>query len=83
MKRTDLGVILLTSLIIISSISLTLVGESRPDVYLSMAILIYFVYTSIDYSLRMRSSLKVIDIALFTVFIVIVTIRVLMILNII
>lgn len=83
MKRTDLGVILLTSLIIISSISLTLVGESRPDVYLSMAILIHFVYTSIDYSLRMRSSLKVIDIALFTVFIVIVTIRVLMILNII
>jgi len=83
LKRTDLGVILLTSLIIISSISLTLVGESRPDVYLSMAILIYFVYTSIDYSLRMRSSLKVIDIALFTVFIVIVTIRVLMILNII
>lgn len=83
MKRTDLGVILLTSLIIISSISLTLVGESRPDVYLSMAILIHFVYTSIDYSLRMRSSLKVIDIALFTVFIAIVTIRVLMILNII
>jgi len=83
LKRTDLGVILLTSLIIISSISLTLVGESRPDVYLSMAILIHFVYTSIDYSLRMRSSLKVIDIALFTVFIAIVTIRVLMILNII
>lgn len=83
MKRTDLSVILLTSLTIISSISLALVGESRPDVYLSMAILIYFVYTSIDYSLRMKSSLKVVDIALFTAFIVIVTIRVLMILKII
>jgi len=83
LKRTDLSVILLTSLTIISSISLALVGESRPDVYLSMAILIYFVYTSIDYSLRMKSSLKVVDIALFTAFIVIVTIRVLMILKII
>jgi len=83
MMKSDVGIVVLSILITLSSVALVLVGESRPDVYLSMSILIYFIYTSVDYSLRIKARLKVVDAVLFTVFAAVVAVRVLMILGII
>ena len=83
MMKSDVGIVVLSILITLSSVALVLVGESRPDVYLSMSILIYFIYTSVDYSLRIKARLKVVDAVLFTVFAAVVAARVLMILGII
>ncbi len=80
-RKSDVGILALSALITISSVALVLVGESRPDVYLSISILIYFIYTSVDYSLRIKARLRIVDVTLFAVFAAVVAIRVLMILG--
>ncbi len=60
---------------------LTLTGERRADAYVSVSILIYFVYTSIDPEMRLKFKLKTLDIAYFLVFSAIVTVRILSILG--
>ncbi len=61
--------------------SLAVLGEKRIDAYLSMAILVYFVSTSILPTIREHSRLTIMDILLFTVFMAIVAYRVLSILG--
>ena len=68
--------ILFTVLVVIATLALIYVGELRPDAYLAVAILIYFIYTSVNYSFRFRVKLKVVDLLLITTFSLIVAYRV-------
>lgn len=68
--------IIFTLLMFISISMLLYVGEARPDAYLGVAILVYFIYTSVNYSFRSKVYLKPVDIILITVFAVIVAYRV-------
>lgn len=68
--------ILFTVLAVIATLVLIYVGELRPDAYLAVAILIYFIYTSVNYSFRFRVKLKVVDLLLITTFSLIVAYRV-------
>lgn len=63
-------------LLAVATLALTYVGESRPDAYLSVAILTYFIYTSVNYGFRLRVKLKAVDLSLMAVFILIVAHRV-------
>ncbi|MEM4567563.1 MAG: hypothetical protein QXM48_04480 [Sulfolobales archaeon] len=68
--------ILFTLLILISVFMLIYVGEVRPDAYLAVAILVYFIYTSVNHSFRSKIYLKPVDIVLITVFAIIVAYKV-------
>ena len=68
--------IVFTVLVVITTLTLIYVGELRPDAYLAITILIYFIYTSINYSFRFRVKLKVIDVSLIIIFSLIVIYRV-------
>jgi hypothetical protein len=68
--------ILFTVLVVIATLALIYVGELRPDAYLAIAILIYFIYTSVNYGFRFRVKLKVVDLLLITTFSLIVAYRV-------
>ena len=83
MRTLDRDILLLTILLTTIVISFVLLGESRPDVYVSVTILNYFIVTSLSYSLRSTTKIKFLDIALLIVFMVIVTYRILAILKII
>ena len=83
MTHIDRDILIYALLLIIAVIALVLVGESRPDVYLSITILIYFIYTSINYSIRSRAKLKILDTILLLIFLTIVTYRVLEVLKVI
>jgi len=61
--------------------SLAVLGEKRPDAYVSVSVLVYFVATSVLPSLRRSADLRVADIALAAVFLVVVALRVLSILG--
>jgi len=61
--------------------SLTILGESRIDAYVSIAILTYFISTTILPSIREASNLRLVDIVLIAVFAFIVAVRVLEILG--
>jgi len=77
----DREIILYAILSTIVIISFILIGETRPDVYLSISILIYFIYTSISRNIRLRAKLTILDISLLTVFSIIVVYRILTILE--
>ena len=81
MEIMDREIIIYTILLTIVIISFVLIGETRPDVYLSISILIYFIYTSISHNIRLRAKLTVLDISLLTVFSVIVVYKILTILE--
>jgi len=78
MDREIIVYAILSTIVIISFI---LIGETRPDVYLSISILIYFIYTSISRNIRLRAKLTILDISLLTVFSIIVIYRILTILE--
>ncbi len=69
-------VILLTILVVTAVSMLAYVGELRPDAYLAITILIYFIYTSVNYGFRFRVNLKFIDASLIITFALIVGYRV-------
>ncbi|MEM1541154.1 MAG: hypothetical protein QW101_00310 [Ignisphaera sp.] len=83
MNRVIVSLIVYALLTSILTIFLVLVGESRPDAYLSVAILIYFIFTAIDNSIRSRAKMLAVDIALLTVFTAMVLFRVLIVLEVI
>ena len=82
MKPIDLSILLFSTIYIVSMIILVLLGENRPDVYVSIGILVYFIYISLDTRIRENTNMKYVNILLFTVFMVIVAYRVLTILGI-
>ena len=81
MEVMDREVIIYAILLTIVIISFILIGETRSDVYLSISILIYFIYTSISRNIRLRAKLTILDISLLTVFSIIVIYRILTILE--
>ncbi len=81
MRPDDLGVALLSAFMTLASVALALLGESRPDVYFSMSVLTYFIYTSIDPTLRSRSKLAPIDAALIIAFSAVIALRVIQVLK--
>lgn len=83
MDRTDKSLVLFTLTIALIMLLLIAVGESRPDAYIAVAIILYFIYTTIDPALRHRANLRVLDVVLVSIFVLITVIRILMVLNII
>lgn len=81
MEAMDKEIIVYTILLIIMTISFVLVGETRPDAYLSISILVYFIFTSISHNIRLRAKLIILDISLLTILMIIVTYRILTILK--
>jgi hypothetical protein len=70
-------IVIYTLLHTIMIISLLLLGETRVDVYISLSVLVYFISTSILPEIRERADLKAADIILITIFVIIVSLRVL------
>jgi len=68
--------LIFTVLVVIATLALIYVGELRPDAYLAITILTYFIYTSVNYGFRFRVKLKIIDVVLLITFALIVTYRV-------
>lgn len=83
MDRTDKSLVGFSLITVLMMLLLVVVGESRPDAYIAVAIVLYFIYTAIDPVLRRVASIRILDIALILVFMLIVAIRVLTVLNII
>jgi len=75
------SLLIFSALVAFLSSMLCFVGEQRPDAYFSVAILLYFIYTSIDTSIRRRSKMLYLDIALIALFLAIVTYRILQVLG--
>jgi len=65
----------------IFSSALAALGEDRPDAYVSVSILIYFVSTTVLPSFRKYSDLRILDAVLIAVFSAIAAVRVLEILG--
>lgn len=82
MRALDRSILLFVIIYVVAMIMLMSVGERRPDVYVSISILIYFSYISLDSSIRENTSLKMLDVFLFIIFMLIVTYRVLAVLGI-
>ena len=81
MRPVDSSILWFSTIYIISMIILVLLGENRPDVYVSIGILVYFIYVSLDTRIRENTN-KYVNILLFIIFMVIVVYRVLNILGI-
>lgn len=82
MRALDRSMLLFIIIYAVAMIILMGIGERRPDVYVSVSILIYFIYILLDSSIRENTSLRVLNIFLFIVFVLIMTYRVLAILGI-
>ncbi len=82
MRPVDRSIILFTAVYVIAMIILILIGENRPDVYVSITILVYFIYISLDTSIRENTDLKLVNMLLLIIFFIIVAYRVLEILGI-
>jgi len=78
MRRLDLFTMVFTVSSAFTYIVLVLLGESRPDVYISMTILIYYVFFAIIDPLGERGgkAVTLLNLALFLIFSVIVAYRV-------
>ncbi len=82
MRPVDSSILLFSTIYITSMIILVLLGENRPDLYVSMGILVYFIYVSLDTRIRENTNMKYVNILLFIIFMIIVVYRVLNILGI-
>lgn len=75
-KRLSLLIIVYTLLVVISAISLYVLGEKRIDVYVSLNILTYYVsYATLRPTFTTRA-VKFLNIALFVIFAIIVSFRI-------
>jgi len=81
MEGLDRDLIVYASLQVAFTSILAALGESRIDAYVSVSILIYFVSTTIQPSIREYSDLRVLDALLIALFSLIVVFRVLEILG--
>lgn len=68
MNNLDKSLLVFSLLLTAATASLALLGEKRPEVYAAMAILVYFVYTSIDNSIRIRAKLYMLDLSFLLIF---------------
>jgi len=80
-RGLDRDLLVYASLQVAFTSILAALGESRIDAYVSVSILIYFVSTTIQPSIRKYSDLRVLDALLIALFSLIVVLRVLEILG--
>ena len=78
MRKIDIFTIIFAFLNFLSIIFLIFLGESRPDAYISITILIYFISTPLINPFGERKSryITVLDVSLFTIFLIIVGYRI-------
>ena len=78
MKRHDLFSLLFAVMAFVVNSSLISLGEVRPDVYLSMSILIYYVLYSVIAPPRVsgRRGIRYLNVSLFIVFMIVIGYRV-------
>ncbi len=76
MNTLDKSLLVFSLLLTVTTASLALLGEKRPEVYAAMAILVYFVYTSIDNSIRIRAKLHLLDLSFLLIFSLIIGYRI-------
>jgi len=72
----DKSLLVFSILLTAATASLALLAEKRPEVYAAMAILVYFVYTSIDNSIRIRAKLYLLDLSFLLIFSLIIGYRI-------
>jgi len=68
--------LMFTSLVVISNITLVFLNESRIDVYISLSILAYYVSHALSRPSTTYKPVRILNIALFVLFAVIVAYRV-------
>ena len=76
MNTLDKSLLVFSLLLTAATASLALLGEKRPEVYAAMAILVYFIYTSIDNSIRIRAKLYLLDLSFLLIFSLIIGYRI-------
>mgnify|MGYP000055858941 CR=1 FL=1 len=76
MNTLDKSLLVFSLLLTATTASLALLAEKRPEVYAAMAILVYFVYTSIDNSIRIRAKLYLLDLSFLLIFSLIIGYRI-------
>jgi hypothetical protein len=75
-RKLSVLILVYTILVVVSAISLYLLGERRVDVYVSLNILSYYVSYAIMRPSYTSRSIRLLNIVLFAVFTVIVSFRV-------
>ena len=76
MNTLDKSLLVFSLLLTVTTASLALLAEKRPEVYAAMAILVYFIYTSIDNSIRIRAKLYLLDLSFLLIFSLIIGYRI-------
>jgi len=76
MGALDKSIMLFSTLYITAVTTLALAGDRRPDVYVSISALLYFIYISLDEGVRRNTRLGPVSAALFAAFAVAVAYRV-------
>ncbi len=69
MDALDRSLLLLGSAYLTAVATLALTGDRRPDIYVSVSALTYFIYVSLDETLRRSSKLAPINLLVLTIFI--------------
>jgi hypothetical protein len=75
-RKVDILLVIYTSLVVLSVISLYVLGERRIDAYISLNILAYYTSHGIIRPNYTSRAVKALNIALFAVFMIIVAFRV-------
>lgn len=76
MGAIDKSIALFSTLYVTATTLLALSGDRRPDVYVSVSALLYFIYVSLDEGVRRNTRLAPVSAALFAAFAVAVAYRI-------
>ena len=76
MGALDKSITVFSALYLTAITTLALSGDRRPDVYVSVSALLYFIYISLDENVRRNTRLGPVSVALFAAFAVAVAYRI-------
>ncbi len=76
MGALDKSIMVFSALYLTAITTLALTGDKRPDVYVSVSALLYFIYISLDENVRRNTRLAPVSAALFAAFAVAVAYRI-------
>jgi len=75
LENVDRSIAVFSAVYLVGVITLAIIGNKQPDVYVTLSALIYFVYISVDDALRRSIRLMPISMIVFAAFIVAVIYR--------
>ncbi len=81
MRKLDEDILLLGLFILLGNVILVLLHVENPEVYVSFAVLLYFLISGFGSELRRVKGIHIIDIVLLTVFLTIILYRLLSVLT--